>query len=176
MPASPPAAFITATLTASTRLIWPAPTAASRAARAKTTAFDFTWAQTRQASRRAAHSASVGGRRVTTRRPESDPRAAAAVHGAAASVTRSAPCTRRAPRMERTSRSGPAPAGEQSASTSRRFFFAARTARAPSSASGATTASTKVDAIASAVAPSTGRFNPTMPPNADSGSTSRAAT
>ena len=171
------AAFITATFTASTRLIWPAPIAASRSARANTTAFDFTWAVTRQASRRAAHSAPVGGRRVITRRPDSGRPAASAVHGPAASVTRSPPCTRNAPRMDRTSRSDrTSPADEQSARTSRRFFFAARTARASSSASGATTASMNVEAIASAVMRSTPRFNPTIPPNADRASTSRADT
>ena len=178
MPDSPAAAFITATFTASTRLICPAPIAASRSARANTTALDFTWAETRQASRRAAHSASVGGRRVTTRRPDSGRAAFSGPHDPAASVTRSRPWTRMAPRTDRTSRSSRTSPGdeEQSASTTRRFFFPAKTARASSSASGATTASMKVEVIASAAARSTHRFNPTIPPNADRGSTSRAAT
>ena len=53
-------AFITATLTASTRLICPAPTASVRSAPVKITAFDFTCAQTRHANRSAIHSSAVG--------------------------------------------------------------------------------------------------------------------
>ena len=60
------AAFITATLTASTRLICPAPIASVRSAPVKITAFDFTCAQTRHANRSAVHSSAVGCRFVTT--------------------------------------------------------------------------------------------------------------
>ena len=55
--AAPPA-FSSATLTASTRLIWPAPIASVRVASVKITVFDFTCAHTRQAKRRASHSSS----------------------------------------------------------------------------------------------------------------------
>ena len=61
-------AFIIAIFTASTRLIWPAPTAQRRSGPVKMTVFDFTCAQTRQAKRSACHSAAVGWRFVTTRR------------------------------------------------------------------------------------------------------------
>ena len=60
------ASLQTATLTASTRLIWPAPTASVRSGPVKITVFDFTWAQTRQAKRSAVHSSAVGARFVTT--------------------------------------------------------------------------------------------------------------
>ena len=59
-------AFITATFTASTRLICPAPMASVRSAPVKITALDFTCAQTRQAKRSAIHSSAVGWRFVTT--------------------------------------------------------------------------------------------------------------
>ena len=64
--AIPAAAFITATLTASTRLICPAPTASVRSAPVKITVFDLTCAQTRHAKRSAVHSSAVGCRFVTT--------------------------------------------------------------------------------------------------------------
>ena len=53
-------AFITATFTASTRLICPAPIASVRSAPVKIMAFDFTCPQTRQAKRSACHSSAVG--------------------------------------------------------------------------------------------------------------------
>ena len=53
-------AFITATLTASTRLIWPAPIASVWRASVKMTVFDLTCAQIRQANRSASHSSAVG--------------------------------------------------------------------------------------------------------------------
>ena len=55
-PTAQPLAFITATFTASTRLIWPAPMARVRPASAKSTVFDLTCAHTRQANRSAVHS------------------------------------------------------------------------------------------------------------------------
>ena len=57
---------MTATFTASTRLICPAPTASVRSAAVKTIVFDLTCAQTRHAKRRAVHSSAVGARFVTT--------------------------------------------------------------------------------------------------------------
>src|SRR5690606_19427958 len=63
-----PEALATATLTASTRLIWPAPMASVRTASVKITALDLTCAITRQAKRIACHSVGVGSRLVTTRR------------------------------------------------------------------------------------------------------------
>src|SRR5207244_8847604 len=62
-------AFITATFTASTRLIWPAPIASVRRASVKMTVLDLTCAEMRHANRSASHSSWVGGRLVTTRRP-----------------------------------------------------------------------------------------------------------
>ena len=50
------AAFIRATFTASTRLIWPAPIASVRSALVKMTVFDLTCAQSRHANRSACHS------------------------------------------------------------------------------------------------------------------------
>src|SRR5262245_19203761 len=61
-------AFIRATLTASTRLICPAPTASVRLALVKITVFDFTCAHRRHAKRSAVHSCVVGCRLLTTRR------------------------------------------------------------------------------------------------------------
>src|SRR6185436_8546511 len=72
-------AFITATCTASTRLIWPAPMASVRDASVKITALDFTCAQMRQANRSAVHSGSVGDRFVAIFRPAAA--AAFALHG-----------------------------------------------------------------------------------------------
>ena len=63
------AAFITATFTASTRLICPAPMASVRSAPVKMTVFDFTCAHTRHAKRSACHSAADGLRLVGTVRP-----------------------------------------------------------------------------------------------------------
>ena len=167
-----------ATCTASTRLIWPAPTAAARSACANRMVFDLTWAHTRQANRKAVHSSAVGARPVTTRSVAPGAISAPSRQSAAASVTRSRSCTSRAPMIDRTSRrlSALTARGAQSASTRRRFFLAASTSRASAAAAGATTASMNVLAISRAVPASSGRFRPTMPPNADSGSTSRAAT
>src|SRR5688572_16298102 len=77
-----PLAFMRATFTASTRLIWPAPIASVRLALVKMTVFDFTCAHSRQAKRSAVHSSVVGCRLVTTRRSFDG-------HGAEASTTRS---------------------------------------------------------------------------------------
>ena len=136
----------------------------------KITVFDFTWADTRQAKRSACHSSAVGDRFVTT---ASD---AAPGQGSRASSTRSRDCTSTAPRMARTSRLPAASSLPKSATMTRMFFFAARIARAASSTPGATTASMNVDAIAVAVSTSRARLSPTMPPNADSASASRART
>ncbi len=93
----PGAAFITATFTASTRLICPAPTASVRSGPVKTIVFDFTCAQTLHANRSAVHSSAVGARCVTTfgKSP--------AGQGSAASPTRSRSCARNPPRKVRDS-------------------------------------------------------------------------
>src|SRR5207302_5167822 len=57
---------------------------------------------------------------------------------------------------------------------SRRFFFAANVARADSSNEGAAITSKKSLAISSAATASIRRFTPITPPNADTGSHSRA--
>src|SRR4051812_45394493 len=59
-------AFSIAIRTASTRLIWPAPTPSVAPSRASTIAFERTWAHTRQANSRSSHSRSVGARALTT--------------------------------------------------------------------------------------------------------------
>jgi len=56
------------------------------------------------------------------------------------------------------------------------FAFFARISTASAAIDGAMMASMKVDVIAFAVSTSTGRLSPTMPPNAESGSASRART
>ena len=166
-----PLAFMVATRTASTRLICPAPTARVRSRSVNSTVFDFTWAQTRQAKRNASHSATVGGRWLTTR-------TASLGQGRRASSTASRCCTSRPPSTERTSRPSTGdtdPANiEVAVTTTRRLGLVASTARASASTAGATTASMKVETSAAAVAASTARFKPTMPPKADNASASRA--
>ena len=64
----------------------------------------------------------------------------------------------------------------KSAVTTRRLVFFARIAFASSVNDGAMTASMNVEVSAVAVSASISRLRPTMPPNADSGSASRART
>ena len=80
------AAFMTATFTASTRLICPAPIASVRSGPVKMTVFDLTCAQTRQAKRSACHSA--GGRAPSSSAP-SGSAAAGSLQSSRASVTTS---------------------------------------------------------------------------------------
>ena len=127
---------------------------------ASTIAFDLTCAPpaTRNAPRRGAMPRAPGRRRAATtrRRRSRDPLSARARR------TRS--------RADR-ARGGNGAAASASAgiSTSRRFFFEPRSTSAPASNAGAATASRNELASAAAVARSTARFTPTMPPNADSG-------
>src|SRR5258708_4072230 len=70
-PCSGDCAFITASLTESTRLIWPAPTPRGAPSRAKTMALDFTCLQTFQAKRMFCISSGEGARLVTVRSSDS---------------------------------------------------------------------------------------------------------
>ena len=166
-------ALATATLTASTRLIWPAPMASVRLASVKTTVFDFTCAHTRQANRSAVHSSAVGARRVATLGKSP------CGHGSCASLTRSRSCISSPPNADRSSVVNQRLSSDPSAVvrvTTRIFGLRASTSRPASPVAGAMTASMNVETIASATATSIGRFTPTMPPNADNGSASRART
>ena len=131
IPASAPAAaFITATFTASTRLICPAPTASVRSAPVKIMVFDFTCAQTRHANRSAIHSSAVGCRFVDrpsgVRRLRSQARARAPRHPIALLLQH--PAEER-PHRRIAARSATASAcASKSAVTTRRFVFAARIA------------------------------------------------
>ncbi len=121
-------------------------------------AFDFTCLQTRNANSRSASSASVGARRVTTRRSVAPMRPASRV------------CARKPPARLRKVIPGAAGSGSPPVSSSRRFFRRATADLAASSASGATMTSVRIAAIFSAAGASSVRFTATMPPNGETGS------
>ena len=157
------AAFWAAMRTLSTRLIWPAPMPTVAPPRAKTIAFDLTCLATVSANSRSAISASVGARLVTTLSIVAGGRRPGRAPGSAA---------RRPVRASSSSRlSGRA---ARPATSSRSAALRARISRAAGSASGAMMTSTKIFAIASAVAASSGRFSATMPPKALTGSQASA--
>ena len=92
-------------------------------------------------------------------------------------VQKAAPsCTSTLPRIDRRSSMCRAAKVVKSATSTRRFAFFARIGLASSCRAGAITASRNVEVRAVAVSASSGRFRPTIPPNADSGSASRART
>ena len=133
-PASDPgAAFITATFTASTRLICPAPTASVRSAPVKITAFDFTCAHTRHANRSA--DPLLGGRlplrhdlRDDRRRPSAARRLRRALRSTRSRSWCSTPPrnVRDSPPDRRRRRRAALAAPAKSAVTTRMFCFAAR--------------------------------------------------
>ena len=155
---------------ASTRDVWPLPMPTRRPSRTSTMAFEVTPRTSRQARSRSSCSPSVGARRVAHVHVVGR---SARMSGA---VTRTAPPTLRSdPTGEAASSGGGSSEARPSSSRTRRFGFPARMARASSSYAGATTTSRNSAVRAVATAASTSRVRATTPPNALTGSASRAA-
>ena len=147
--------------TASTRLIWPAPTPMVARSAAMTIAFERTCLHTRQAKTRSPHCCSSGAPATTVQPSRSS-------ISASASCTSTPPSTRFSPRCCALGR-------RRSRSTRMRVpCFRPSASSAASAYPGANRTSTNCAASFSPSAASTSRLSTTMPPYADTGSEARA--